>query len=430
MLAQARLPASKPCRRWRRTTEMRRRARGRGTRVAAARRGALTSRMAAVPAIIRQSAAKSTRLIERKLLIRSVSEPIRRHQVAGALAAEELDGEARQVLVGPVAQVGGDPLAHPGHDETAGPGKQPGDERGGEHQAEIPPDEVERDVGPPRLAGDQHIVDQGLRQVGGDQARGRAGDRQQEPQHDRPGPASGQGDQAQEGGSRLRGRRGRAAGRAIELVGRQHRPAAGADRRGRPGRVEMAVAPVGLEPIGQALGLFRPGGGVAPVVEPALVAEQLDPSQPGTLARPQGGRTLERPGPPGQLRPARVGGPAREDAAVGQEDEPLGIPQAILQVRREAGQHRLARLQTPTNLLATGRGDQLPGIRRHIQGRTLRFRRRATVRHGPQRPAIHEPVILGPHPDLTRADLVDPGEIRGREVRLNPPRTVSGGLLA
>ena len=35
------------------------------------------------------------------------------NQVAGPLTAEELDGEAVQVLVGPISQVRGDPLAHP-----------------------------------------------------------------------------------------------------------------------------------------------------------------------------------------------------------------------------------------------------------------------------------------------------------------------------
>ena len=48
-----------------------------------------------------------------------------RDQVAGPLAAEELQRKPLHVAVGSVAQVGRDSLAHPGHDVGASPGQEP-----------------------------------------------------------------------------------------------------------------------------------------------------------------------------------------------------------------------------------------------------------------------------------------------------------------
>ena len=108
-----------------------------------------------------------------------------RHQVAGPLGGEEVERQRLHVRIGAHPQIGRHPLAHPGEDPGLGPGEEPGDQRRGHQPAQIPPHEGERDVlaGLPR---DQHAVDQRHRQVGGDEGRHRARQRQATPEQRHP----------------------------------------------------------------------------------------------------------------------------------------------------------------------------------------------------------------------------------------------------
>jgi hypothetical protein len=60
-----------------------------------------------------------------------------RHQVAGALAAEILQRQAEQVLVGGGAQVAADALRHQRQNVGAHPAEQPGEQGGAEQAAEV-----------------------------------------------------------------------------------------------------------------------------------------------------------------------------------------------------------------------------------------------------------------------------------------------------
>ena len=86
----------------------------------------MASRMTAVMTIISMSVGEIDQ-VERQ----EVAQPLgvvadARHQVAGALAAEELQRQPLQVGVGPAAQVGADALADPGQHIQAAPVEHPG----------------------------------------------------------------------------------------------------------------------------------------------------------------------------------------------------------------------------------------------------------------------------------------------------------------
>src|SRR5262249_7046714 len=115
------------------------------------------------------------------------------NEVAGALAAEELQGEALEVGVGAGAEVGADALGGAGEDVEPAPVEYPGHQGGGDQSAEVPGDEAEVG-GLAVLVGDEDAVEQRHGQVGGDQAGGGAGEGEGEAQGDHGGPGPGEGD--------------------------------------------------------------------------------------------------------------------------------------------------------------------------------------------------------------------------------------------
>ncbi len=167
------------------------------------------------------------------------ADPIRvgadpRHQIAGPLASEELQGESMKVLVGLRPKVGADPLADPCDDVSPGPAKQPRQDRRPAQATQIKPDEREADR-LAVLARVEHLVNQRDRQVRRNQAGGRARQRQDEAKGDRPGPRSGE---PQEPDQR-RGGRHRGGFRRLDILLRDLRPGGIASTRLKPGDEPM-----------------------------------------------------------------------------------------------------------------------------------------------------------------------------------------------
>jgi hypothetical protein len=134
-----------------------------------------------------------------------------------------------QVGISLVPQLGADAVADLCEDVGLRPADEPRQDRRPGKARQVPRDEPQID----RhlwilLVGDQHIVDQGLRQVRRNHANRRAGQRQDKAQQNSREPRTGELGQPPKNEPRRLGDR-RLAGRALDDIGIEHRPATWAD---------------------------------------------------------------------------------------------------------------------------------------------------------------------------------------------------------
>ena len=153
-----------------------------------------------------------------------------RHQVAGAFAAEILQRQMQQVIVGDGAQIGADALADQRQNVGLGPTQSPGQQCRAEQSAEQQGHHAGID-GCAVLIGDQHLVHQRHGQIGRHQGGGRRSQHQQKTAQQLPLVRLGETPQAQQHPTRGRHCRFNVAEHTLFLVGCQRYQALGANRR-------------------------------------------------------------------------------------------------------------------------------------------------------------------------------------------------------
>ena len=265
-----------------------------------------------------------------------------RDQVAGALAAEELQRQHLQVGIGLLAQVRGDALAGGGHDVGARPAEQPGEDRRQAQAAEVEAG-AGRSPPVPRWSGGGS----GSRRAAAWSGRAGPGSPRSLPSmRPKPSPMS----PARGRAKRVRRHRERPGGGRGGSVQKGHPSWSGSMMAPQVGqtvpwtcsslpasawaRRRMARRPA----LRELLGGRGAGGGVAPVGQAPVGAEGLQGPGAALLGGAQAGEGLQRPALPPWPFAA-----VSQQALLGQADQAGDEVQALVEVGLEAGDQGLAR---------------------------------------------------------------------------------------